>query len=312
MADDDWTAPTTRATNFVVTAAVWNEDLVDNLTALFNALKGDASADADMLHQHKVGTFANRSAAGNAGRLYTATDLHARFEDDGSDWAVIGHHPRYCDRDRSDYHTPIGDDLAASGWFAGWRATAGVSAGTVGMKLDDHSSVELLTGASAGATWHYTPDGNGNAYIRTANGDSWPLIFETIIRIPANNNQDLHLGLVDQLSIARPAVANSCIMWRVQDDGNYYTVTQNNGGGETSNDTGIGPNASGYDVLRIEVYSASLVKFYINGTKTGTDHTAGIPSVEDLHPGYSVRANAGAGRAIYIDARDLLYKRYVS
>src|SRR3990172_8480440 len=90
MATDDWTAPTTRATNDVITAAIWNADLVNDLTALFNGLVGDASADALMLHRHKSGTLAARPAAGNAGRLYYATDTAITFLDNGTNWVPQG------------------------------------------------------------------------------------------------------------------------------------------------------------------------------------------------------------------------------
>ena len=90
MAVDDWTAPTTRATNDVITAAIWNADVVNDLTAIFNGLVGDASADALMLHRHKSGTFAALPAAGNASRLYWATDTLELYLDDGTNWVLIG------------------------------------------------------------------------------------------------------------------------------------------------------------------------------------------------------------------------------
>jgi len=90
MATDDWTAPTTRATNDVITAAIWNSDLVNDLTALFNGLVGDASADALMLHRHKSGTYAALPAAGNVGRLYYATNTKEVYLDDGTSWVLIG------------------------------------------------------------------------------------------------------------------------------------------------------------------------------------------------------------------------------
>ena len=90
MATDDWTAPTTRATNDVITAAIWNSDLVNDLTALFNGLVGDASADALMLHRHKSGSYAALPAAGNIGRLYYATNTKEVYLDDGTSWVLIG------------------------------------------------------------------------------------------------------------------------------------------------------------------------------------------------------------------------------
>src|SRR3990167_1476798 len=91
MASDDYTAPTTRATNDVITASIWNTDIVNNITAIFQGIVGDASADALMIHRHKSGTNAARPGAGNAGRLYYATDdPKVVWLDDGAAWIIVG------------------------------------------------------------------------------------------------------------------------------------------------------------------------------------------------------------------------------
>jgi len=306
-----WTTPRTWVTGEIVIASHMNTHVRDNTDELKDTVQGDGGATLEL--RHLTGIFANRPAAGEAGRLYVSTDLAVTFIDDGSNWSVLSWNTRYVDRLFSDFHAPGADDLSASGWFGGWRATAGGTVGTVSLKLDDHSSVELLTGVGVGSLWHYTPGGNGSGHIRTSGGSCYPLIFEAAINLPSDSVIDAHFGVVDSLHGGRPPTPNSSIMFRQQDAGNYYTVTRDNGGGETTNDSGVAPDTSNYDVLRIEVYSASLVKFYINGTKTGTDHTTGIPDTEKLHPGFSVRCNnAGLQRAINIDMIDLLYKRYLA
>lgn len=307
MANDTWTAPSGPSAG-AASLSEMQQQRTDNLYVTELVMEGDQSTSGKT-HRHKVGTFANRSAAGNAGRLYTATDFAITFYDDGSDWSVVSHNARYVDRYRTDFHAPGANALAASGWFADWRATSGGTAGAVSIKLDDHSSLELLTGANAaGDLWHFTPVGNGSGYIKTTSADNYPLIFECGVLLPSSTTMDAHFGLMDALSSARSPTPSSSIMWRVQDNGNFYTVTRDNDG-EASTDAGSAPGTSNYNVFRIEVLSASLSKFYINGTKTGTDHTTGIPSSELLHPGFCIRTNSANARAIRIDHVDLLYKR---
>jgi len=63
-----------------------HNDDSDRFTALRNAMEGDASVA--LVHKHKSGALASRPAAGNAGRVYVATDGGAEraFFDDGTVW----------------------------------------------------------------------------------------------------------------------------------------------------------------------------------------------------------------------------------
>ena len=117
MADDDYTAPTTRATDFVVTASVWNTDIVNNITAIFQGLVGDASADALMKHRHLTGTNAARPAAGNAGRLYYATDdPKCVYLDDGAAWIVVGGVTPRCYVTRATAQSIPNDTVTSINW----------------------------------------------------------------------------------------------------------------------------------------------------------------------------------------------------
>lgn len=90
---DDYTAPAQRNVNDVVTAAQWNEQVPDNITALFNAIVGDGQATEEVIHRHLSDTLANRPAAGEAGRIYYASDVGDDgiwFRDNGSNWKPLG------------------------------------------------------------------------------------------------------------------------------------------------------------------------------------------------------------------------------
>ena len=67
---DSWNplTPQTFAVDEIVSAAKLNQELRDRIQALFNGLVGDGSADLDVVHRHKSGTFAARPAAGSSSR----------------------------------------------------------------------------------------------------------------------------------------------------------------------------------------------------------------------------------------------------
>lgn len=86
---DQYTTPKTYTAE-VATSADRNTYERDNITALKNALDGDNSAST-LRHKHRSGTLAARPAAGNAGRVYIATDGGSQraFFDDGTVWLEV-------------------------------------------------------------------------------------------------------------------------------------------------------------------------------------------------------------------------------
>src|SRR3989304_5247492 len=89
---DGWNplTPASWTVGEVVAASKLNTELRDRMQALFNGLVGDTSADADVIHQHKIGTLAARPAAGKIGRTYFTTDLPILWLDDGTRWLPMG------------------------------------------------------------------------------------------------------------------------------------------------------------------------------------------------------------------------------
>jgi hypothetical protein len=323
---DDYTAPAQRIANDVVTAADWNAQIPDNITALKNAIDGDAQATSEVIHQHKSGTFANRPAAGNAGRIYYSTDLGVTFLDDGAVWHVMSWVPALCAREYTDFGAifggtddgdgaPGGSPFGTAGEFpGGWRLSYNGGAGASAMGGGaGHSYMQLISAAAGGGAVHYSPRLNGDGYIDLASANNLPLIMECAVRIHDGADVDFHFGIMDGLSVAASPAPNSSVMFRIEDAGNVVTVSQDNGGGEETNDTGAVPTGTNIDLFRVEVIttaSATLTwwKGGLGGTKYTEAHTT-VPDAETLHPGFSVRANAAAAKTLSVDYCDVLYKR---
>src|SRR3989304_2332237 len=113
MSSDNWTVPVDPSAGVIVRADYITYAL-QNIQAIFNGLVGDASADALMLHRHKSGTYAARPAAGNAGRVYFATDIPAMYRDDGAAWQLISEQ-FYDTFDRGD-STTLGSADSGHAW----------------------------------------------------------------------------------------------------------------------------------------------------------------------------------------------------
>lgn len=323
--DDDYHVGVERAAGYVVTAANWNE-IQESILALFNGVVGDGSADGAMLHSHKTGTLASRPAAGTAGRLYTATDLGATFYDDGSVWHVSHHIPAVCAREYTDFGAifggtddgtgaPGGSPFTTAGEFpGGWRVTYAGGDGASAMAGGaSHSYLQLISDNVGGAVVHCSPRLNGDGYIDFATSKNLPLVMEMAVRVNDNALVDFHFGVMNTLSAAATPLPNSCAMFRIEDAGNVVTVTQDNGGGAETNDTGAAPTNSNIDLFRMEIFatnSATLTwwKGGLGGTKYTEAHTT-VPDGETLHPGFSVRANTTVAKTLSIDYCDVLYKR---
>lgn len=74
---------------------------------------GDLSSQ--QVHRHKEGTLAARPAAGNAGRLYRATDINTVYWDDGTDWRLLSGGGFYDSFDRAD-STTLGNADSGHPW----------------------------------------------------------------------------------------------------------------------------------------------------------------------------------------------------
>lgn len=83
---DTWTAGADWATNEKpVAASKLNQQVRDNVYVLSLAIDGDSSAST-IKHRHLSGVAASRPAAGEAGRIYFATDTKTLSIDNGTTW----------------------------------------------------------------------------------------------------------------------------------------------------------------------------------------------------------------------------------
>lgn len=78
-----WTTPRTWVTGEIVTSAIMNAHVRDNLAALHDTLENDPGTTG-VIHGHLSGALASRPAAGNAGRLFAATDTLELYVDFGT------------------------------------------------------------------------------------------------------------------------------------------------------------------------------------------------------------------------------------
>ncbi|KPJ64884.1 hypothetical protein AMK68_00175 [candidate division KD3-62 bacterium DG_56] len=87
MSNSDWHTPTDFPAGSLSRATL-NEQVPENIQALYDGLVTDTQVTDEVIHQHRVGTLAALPAAGNAGRLYIPSDIvpASVLVDDGSDW----------------------------------------------------------------------------------------------------------------------------------------------------------------------------------------------------------------------------------
>ena len=89
MANDIWTPPTNWNAGTDFTELKAEQEITDDLYALWLAMTGDGSVAVP--HQHFYDTHANRPAAGQAGRVFYSSDLPYTVElDTGAAWVDRG------------------------------------------------------------------------------------------------------------------------------------------------------------------------------------------------------------------------------
>ena len=115
MSTDDWTLPADFPAGTLARATL-NQQVPQNMLALYNAIVGDAQATGEVIQRQKRGTFASRPAAGNAGRMYVASDrVDNTFMDDGTVWRPHGAVVAYDTFDRA-ASTTLGNADSGHPW----------------------------------------------------------------------------------------------------------------------------------------------------------------------------------------------------
>jgi len=312
MAVDDWTAPTTRATNFVVTADVWNTDIVNDLTALFNAMVGDASADAALPHLHKNGTFAARPGATSAmvGRTYLCTDVgleyiclpNAYAASPTHVWYPSRHIPALCDHFSEDFVArPHGTTTAAvPAWHAaeGWQISATVTTDTGLMINGPVSLLQLLCDVQ-----------NDNNYLLSAQ-----LWVPTANYVPMHvqvrpGNASASAGVQCMFGWGDSAgsgatVPNNFIGYIVDPDNaagegvstTWYAICRQGSVTRRFTNTTVSMTAGQNHLFEVICKDAVTVQFYVDGAQVGTDlDLTATPVITDMSWRFRARkTDAGA------------------
>jgi len=84
-----WTVPTVRTTGDLITASIWNTDIVNNLAALQGGLVGSGFAELDLLG---TGSAPAVSTAGHA-TLYFDNTLGLLISSNGAAYFSVGAGP---------------------------------------------------------------------------------------------------------------------------------------------------------------------------------------------------------------------------
>lgn len=258
---DVWTSPSGPVAGIVGLSEMQTQR-TDNLTVVEKVLlDGDVSASGKV-HRHKSGTYANRPAAGQAGRIYLATDLQVTFMDDGTDWYPIGHNPFKVDH--WEEHFLRDHSLSFQSVVAG--------SGAVGMVDTVSGAVNLDTGTTSGSSARLNLRTHTTGHY-AALAAGVPALLYLRFGFVNDLQQTCRIGLCSDAGL--PPV-DGIYIERIEAGGasNAKFVTRK-AGVETSTDLASEFN-SAVDVL-IEINSTSEIKCYVDGTLKAT-HTTNLPT----------------------------------
>lgn len=187
----------------------------------------------------------------------------------------------------------------------GSAANFAISAGNSGM-------VRATTGADAGGTMALNGVQLSSALNwKAANGN---LVFEAKVKISAITNISIFVGLTDQVAALEAAatLTGTTFTTNATDaigflfDTNATTDTIRlvgvaNDVDATPQDTGLAYVAATYRTFRIEVTTAGVATFFIDGLQIGTPMTGAVTTSVALSPVVSGFAEAAATRTIDAD-----------
>jgi hypothetical protein len=277
---DLWTALRDWVTDEIPGATEFNQQLRDNLNVLLKTLTGDSSTQQK--HAHATGTLAARPAAGNAGRLYYATDLGVLFVDDGTNWLILSHVPQISERLRDDFLLDTGGR-----WDETLTGSASIFLVT--------NKIRLRTGATNGSLARLMP--------RPITVPHWlatqpPAIFEVGATIDAVADLDASLSLIESGGLNE-------IGFHFFEPTNTWRAITTKAGATTATDTLI--SDTNPHVFRFEVQSLTSVKFYVDNVLKAT-HVDNIPTVR-LILFYNIRAAAAVDTRLDLEFMDFVGKR---
>lgn len=180
----------------------------------------------------------------------------------------------------------------------GWRSTKGTDGqavdftitpavnGTVVGTIGDTTASMAVSGVQldAGLNW------------KANQGD---LVFETRVQVSAIADVAFFFGLTDQTAALEMPIHSAASADTIttnatdavgfmfdtsMDTDNWWLVGVANNSDATAQDVGSAPEAATYYVLRIELSSAGVATFYIDGTQVGTAMTGAVTATVALTP----------------------------
>lgn len=309
---DNWTTPFDWSSGAVLTETQLDEQVRDNLTAVFNALTADASADSAIWHGHKSGTLANRPAAAHANRLYYATDLGVQFLDTGSRWDIIGVNNRVCEHIFDEFgFSRAGSPFTtnAAGELGGWAISA--SGGQFQMSgAKDYSFLQAsVLGSASGNVVSMSNLSSGQHYQMDLASDRVPAIVYDRLRTLQTTNQTLVFGIASSVGGLTP-------------DGVYFKRTDTASAGTwvgicraagvqsaTTLTTGVAVADTSYHDFEIVIESLTSVKFYVDGSQLTPTLTTNIPTTTDMALHFYLTNTAAELKHINRDRVDMWARR---
>lgn len=206
------------------------------------------------------------------------------------------------------------DDFLGKAIGATWDVQKGSdgSAANFAFNAATSGTVRATTGAGAGGTMAV----NGVQLDHALNwvASQGNLVFEAKVKISAITNISVYVGFTDQLAALEAPVTLSGTTFTTNAtdavgflfDTNATTATIRcvgvaNDVDATMQNTGLAYVAATYKTFRIEISSAGVATFYIDGVQVGTGMTGAVTTSIPLTPVVSGFATAAASRTIDVD-----------
>ena len=225
-----------------------------------------------------VGLLADRPASGDSeGQSYWALDVDQLYLWDGTAWvtatSLTQAHQGFIEELKHMCLIVVG---ARTNTMGATGRAAGIGAETLASGTGSINTSVLMRGG-----WLFSTGGTtaGSAGVRgplnIAGAHDWT--FGAKVILDSNANQNFLMGLTGAGGVF--ADQNDMIVFRVSGAGNIIGVCDN-GGAETTRDSGITPDGATARTLRIEVRSGgTVVRFYVDNAQIGADVTVNIPAV---------------------------------
>lgn len=206
------------------------------------------------------------------------------------------------------------DDFLGTTISTRWGVNKGSDGGAANFAVNvaADGTIRATTGAGAGAT--YAVNGvqvNGALNWKAANGN---LVFEASVKVSAITTMALFVGLTDQTSaLEMPATLGASDTLTTNftdgcgflfdtgaDTDHIFLVGVANDVDATKQSLAIDPSTTAFVRYRIELTTAGVASFYVNGTQVGTAMTGATTASIALTP--AICAFTRAAGSITVDA----------